>query len=228
MMDRCPKKRKGNFNTMCYLASKPRCSWRVLIPGLILLLLSGCANLNCTRLENLLGAKTNLVTFSYKIAEDLVRQALPPLTPMHPDLPVLVTTFVSNSNLEKTSSFGRLLQEHIASRLVQLGYAVRELKVAQNLYIDPQAGETILSRDISQLDPNLQAQAIVVGTFTRTNRILYLSTRLINPANNNIISSNDYKLCMDDDILAMFGLQRQMDQSNSINEPGQPFLNKIL
>lgn len=206
----------------------PEYSWRLVILGLALVSLSGCANLNCTRLEGLLGGKTNLVTFSYKIAEDLIEQALPPLMPMQPEKPVLVTTFVTNSNLEKTSSFGRLLQEHIASRLVQLGYTVRELKVASNLYIEKQSGETILTRDLSQLDPNLQAQAIVVGTFTRTNRILYLSTRLIDPSNNNIISSNDYKLCMDDDILAMFGLQRHMDNTNSISEPPQPILNKIL
>ena len=205
-----------------------RYSLRLFILGLALLSLSGCANLNCTRLEGLLGGKTNLVTFSYKIAEDLVEQAMPPLTPMHPEMPVLVTTFVSNSDLEKTGSFGRLLQEHITSRLVQLGYTVRELKMANNLYIEQQSGETILTRDLSELTPNLQAQAIAVGTFTRTNRILYLSTRLIDPSNNNIISSNDYKLCMDDDILAMFGLQRYMDNTNSITEPSQPILNKIL
>ncbi|TKB11226.1 FlgO family outer membrane protein [Desulforhopalus sp. IMCC35007] len=190
--------------------------------------LTGCANLNCSRLENLLGGKTNLVTFSYKIADDLVELALPPLIPMHPDMPVLVTTFVSNSNLERTSPFGRLLQENIGSRLVQLGYTVREIKVADHLFIEQRSGETILSRDLSQLHPNLETQAIVVGTFTRSNRTLYLSTRLINPSNNNIIASNDYKLCMDDDILAMFGLQRSPDDSNSISEPSQPLLNKIL
>lgn len=217
-----------HFKNIRHHSSEYSYSWRVFILGLALLLLSGCANLNCTRLEGLLGGKTNLVTFSYKIAEDLIEQALPPLTPMHPEMPVLVTTFVSNSNLEKTSSFGRLLQEHIASRFVQLGYTVRELKVANNLYIEQQSGETILTRDLSQLTPNLQAQAMAVGTFTRTNRILYLSTRLIDPSNNNIISSNDYKLCMDDDILAMFGLQRHMDDTNSISEPSQPILNKIL
>ena len=194
----------------------------------MLTLFSGCANLNCTRLEGLLGGKTDLVDFSYKIAEDLVDSALPPLVPRHPDMPVLITTFVSNSDLERTSSFGRLLQEHVASRLAQLGYTVKELKLAHHLYIEPKAGETILTRDLTQLNPDLSAQAIVVGTFTRTNRKLYLSSRLINPANNNIISSKDYKLCMDDEILAMFGLQRSLDNSNSVDEPSQPILNKIL
>lgn len=209
-------------------AARSHTIYKILVLGVLFFTINGCADLNCTRLESILGGKANLVTFSYKIADDLVEQALPPLVPMHPDMPVLITTFVSNSNLEKTSSFGRLLQENISSRLVQLGYTVRENKVADHLFIEQQSGETILSRDLSQLHPNLEAQAIVVGTFTRTNRTLYLSTRLINPDNNNIISSNDYKLCMDDDILAMFGLQRSPDQSNSITEPSQPLLNKIL
>lgn len=195
---------------------------------LILIILPGCANLNCTRLEGLLGGKTNLVDFSYKIAEDLVITALPPLIPRSNEMPVLVTTFVTNSNLEQTSSFGRLLQEHLSSRLVQLGYTVKELKLANNLYIEPQSGETILTRDLSQLNPNLNAQAIVVGTFTRTNRMLYLSSRLINPATNNIISSNDYTLCMDDDILAMFGLRRHTEDGGTVAEPSQPILNKIF
>jgi TolB-like protein len=206
----------------CYTISK------IVLLAVVFFAMTGCADLNCTRLESLLGGKTNLVTFSYKIADDLVEFALPPLIPMHPDMPVMVTTFVSNSNLEKTSPFGRLLQENIGSRLVQLGYTVREIKVADHLFIEQQSGETILTRDLSQLHPNLDAQAIVVGTFTRSNRTLYISTRLINPNNNNIIASNDYKLCMDDDILAMFGLQRSPDESNSISEPSQPLLNKIL
>lgn len=209
-------------------SSRPQLKLRFFLVCLLLLVLSGCAKLNCTRLEGLLGGKTNLITFSYKIAENLVAQALPPLTPMHPDMPIVVTTFVSNSNLEHTTSFGRLLQEHISSRLVQLGYTVRELKVAKNLYIEAHSGETILTRDLAQLNPQLQSQAIVVGTFTRTNRILYLSTRLINPNNNNIISSSDYKLCMDDDILALFGLRRQLDDRGSIPEPSRSVINKLF
>lgn len=195
---------------------------------LLIITLGGCANLNCTRLEGLLGGKTDLVDLSYKIAEDLTESALPPILPGNPNMPVLVTTFVSNSDLEKTSSFGRLLQEHVASRFVQLGFTVKELKLAKNLYIEPQSGETILTREFDQLSSHASAQAIVVGTFTRTNRTLYLSSRIINPETKTIISSKDYTICMDDDILAMFGLQRPEDGANSIEEPSQPLLNNIL
>lgn len=194
----------------------------------ILLVNSGCSTLNCTRLEKLLGGRTNLIDFSYNIAEKLVTRAMPPLVPRHPDMPILVTTLVDNNNLDQTSRFGRTLQEHISSRLVQLGYTVREIKMADTLHIEPKSGETILSRDLTKLSDGQQAQAILVGTISQTNRILYISARLINPVNNNIIASDDYQLCMDADILSLFGLQYQSDTDKPISEPSQPFLNKIL
>lgn len=189
---------------------------------------SGCTSLNCTRLEPLLGGSTDLIQFSYTMADHLAAKAMPPLIPRHPNMPILVTTFVDNNDLQQTSHFGRILQEHIASRFVQLGYTVRELKISNTLHIEPKSGETILSRDLTQLSSGQQAQAILVGTISMTDRIVYISARLINPVNNNILSTDDYRLCMDDNILAMFRLQRQDDIDKPISEPRQPFLNSIL
>lgn len=200
----------------------------ILILVCTLFLHSGCSSFNCTPLEKILGGNTNLIQFSYTIADHLVKRAMPPLTPRHPDMPVLVTTFVDNNDLEQTSHFGRVLQEHITSRLVQLGYTVREMKLSNTLQIEPKSGETILSRDLTQLSDGQQAQAILVGTISRTNRIMYISARLINPTNNNIIATDDYQLCMDGDIFSMFGLKPQNDNDKPINEPQQPFLNSIL
>ena len=194
-----------------------------LIPIFVLFCcISGCSGLNCTRLEDLLGADTNLISFSYELTEDLLEKALPPLNPLNPDMPVLVTTFVDNNNLEQTSQFGRTMQEHIASRLVQLGYAVKEIKLSNKLLIEPGSGETILSRDLQKLAQTQKAQAIVVGTVSVTNRTMYLSSRMINPVTANVIASVDYRLCMDDTILAMFGLQRT-EYDDEIDEPEQPF-----
>lgn len=195
-----------------------------LIPILMLFCcISGCSKLNCTRLEDLLGADTNLISFAYELTEELLENALPPLNPLNPEMPVLVTTFVDNNNLEQTSQFGRTMQEHISSRLVQLGYAVKEIKLSNSLLIESGSGETILSRDLKKLSQTQKAQAIVVGTVSYTNRTMYISSRLINPVTANVISSVDYRLCMDDTILAMFGLQRA-EYDDEIDEPKQPFL----
>jgi len=184
--------------------------------------MTGCSKFNCTRFEDLLGHPTDLVEFSYNIADNLIVRALPPLIPQHPDMPIVVTTFVDNNDLSKTSQFGRILQEHIISRLVQNGYTVRELKAADTLTIEPREGETILTRDLTKLQNTAQIQAILVGTISRSARTLYISTRLLDPANHNIMATDDYRLCMDDEILAMFGLQRRNEQDTYIKEPSKP------
>lgn len=207
--------------------------FRTLFTSLLLSMLfltSGCSSFNCTRLENTLGGSTNLIKFSYSIADNLVERSMPPLVPRHPKMPILVTTLVDNNDLTQTSSFGRILQEHITSRLVQQGYTVREIKLAGTLAIEAQSGETMLSRDLKRISGAQEAQAILVGTISRTNRLLYISARLINPVTNNIISTDDYQLCMDDNILAIFGLQRHgnINIDSSIEEPNQPFLNSFF
>lgn len=197
---------------------------RIIISSLVFAVLftAGCSKLNCTRFEELLGNETDLIRFSFHIADNLVGNAHPPLIPQHPEMAIVVTTFVDNNDLDKTSHFGRVLQEHISSRLVQNGYTVRELKAAPSLTIEPQKGETILTRDLNYLQDSHQIQAIMVGTISRSERIIYISARLIDPATKNIISTDDYRLCMDDNILSMFGLRRQSDTDTTIKEPRHP------
>jgi len=199
-----------------------------IITLITLFFITGCSSFNCTRLDNLLGSDTDLIKFSYTIAESLVQRALPPLIPQHPDMPILVTTLVDNNDLPQTSRFGRILQEHVSSRLVQLGYTVKEIKLTNTLQINQRSGETILSRDLSLLTGSQEAQAIFAGTISHTNTTMYISTRLINPVNGNIIATDDYRLCMDDNILAMFGLRRGSGPDDLITEPSQPLLNSVL
>ncbi len=201
---------------------------RLILPLAAIFLISGCSSFNCTRLENLLGNDTDLIKLSYTIADTLTQRAMPPLIPRHLDMPILVTTLVDNNNLSKTSRFGRILQEHIASRFVQLGFTVKEIKLTNTLQIIPKSGETILSRDLSLLTGAQQAQAIFAGTLSHTNNTMYISTRIINPVNSTIIATSDYRLCMDENILAMFNLQRQDGVDDEIQEPSQPFLNSIF
>jgi TolB-like protein len=190
--------------------------------GMFMLLATGCSDFNGTRFEKYLGKDTDLISFSYEIAENLVDRSMPPLIPGNSDMPILVTTFVNNNDLTRTSRFGRLLQEHIASRIVQLGYNVREIKLARTINIEPKSGETVLSRDLTKISGELQAQAILVGTLSRSDRLLYISARLVTPENGNIIATYDFQLSMDDNLLALFGLRHQDEIDNPISEPKQP------
>lgn len=193
----------------------------------VLFSLNGCASFNCTRYEQFVGSETDLITFSYQIAEELTAAAQPPLIVGDPQMPILVTTFVDNNDLTRTSKFGRILQEHISSRLVQLGYPVKEIKMTGQLQIEPRSGESMLSRDLSRISPSVRSQAVLVGTLSVTARTMYISSRLIHPGDSTILASTDKRLCMDDTILAMFGMRRE-NASDEIDEPGRPLLNSIL
>jgi len=204
---------------------------RFILTIILPLSLAGCSSFNCTRFEKNLGAEENLITLAARITDNLTRQASPPLLPRQPDLPILITTFVSNDNLKETSRFGRILQEHITSRLAQLDYTTKELKLRDTLLMQEQSGETMLSRNINEINgqQTISAQAILVGTYTYTNRTMYISARLINPKSRNIISSYDYRLCMDDNILAMFGLKRQLSSSSDeIEPPRDSLINRLF
>lgn len=193
-----------------------------LVVGILMLIATGCSELNGTQLGKYLGKDTDLISFSYEIAENLVDSSMPPLIPGNPDMPILVATFVDNNDLRRTSRFGRLLQEHISSRIVQLGYNVREIKLTRTINIEPKSGETVLSRDLSKISGDLQAQAILVGTLSRSDRLLYISARLVTPENGNIIATHDHQLYLDDNLLTMFGLHHPYEIDNPIVEPKQP------
>lgn len=194
----------------------------------ILFLQSSCSNFNGTPVEGLLGAPTNVITFSHDLTDELVAAAMPPLVAYRSEMAILVTTFVDNNDLEKTGQFGRMLQEHIATRLVQLGYPVRENRIAQTVTIAPGKGETILSRDLSKLQPDLNAQAIVVGTLSRSGRYIYIASRVVNPVSGNIVASVDKRLYMDDSMLHLFGLRTTSKIETPVDEPSAPLLNSVL
>lgn len=203
---------------------------RQLLPVLfICILLSGCSSFNCTRLENFIGGDVNLISLGEKITEKLVKDAMPPLMPRQPDLAILTSTFVNLDAMEETSRLGRLLQNHIGARLVQLGYTVKEVNLRHTMKITPGDGETMLSRNISLINQDQSAQAILVGTYSLNNRILYITAKLVNPVNRNIISAHSYRLCMDENLLAMFGLQRRQNSDlDGIDPPRESLINEIF
>ncbi len=194
----------------------------------VLLSMSGCSYFNETKLENSLGKDVNLISYSYDIADDLMKNAYPPLIPRQQDMSILTTTFVDNNNLHITSHFGRLLQDTIGSRFVQKGYTVNEIKLRKDLLIEEGSGETILSRNLALLNQSQRAQAILVGTISQAQRTMYISARLIDPNDSTIISSKNYRLYMDKNVLAMFNLQVSGSSGETIGPPSEPFMNSVL
>jgi hypothetical protein len=57
---------------------------------------------------------------------------------------------------------------------------------------------------------------------------MYISARLINPETSTIISSSDYHLVMDKNVLAMFGMEMAQDDPYTIDRPKESVINKIF
>jgi hypothetical protein len=56
---------------------------------------------------------------------------------------------------------------------------------------------------LRRLTPNAKAQAVLVGTISRAGHTLYVSARLVDPADGSIISSTDYRLQIDKTLESM-------------------------
>lgn len=195
---------------------------------LMVLVAGGCSNLNGTRLEPMFGADINLVRLGDQVAETLLAQALPPLQPRQPQQPVLITTLVNNDHLADTSSFGRSFQNNLAAGFVSRGYAVREVKLRRELLVEAERGEFMLTRDLREMAGTQRAQAIVIGTYTLANRVMYLSVRVVDPADQTIRASYEDRLTLDANSLRLLGLQFDDNAGCGPSEPICPPTPSIL
>lgn len=199
---------------------------------LLFLVLTGCSHLNGTRWEPVLGADINLVKLGDRVAETLITRAHPPLFPQQPNQPILVTTLVNNDNLDATSSFGRSFQNNVTAGFVSRGYAVREIKLRLDLLVEAHQGEFMLTRELRELADRERAQAIVVGTYTITNRVMYLSVRLVDPVDRSIRSVYEDRLYLDANSLGMLGFgfdHRTPDAApDQVRPPSPSILDRIL
>ncbi|HPI56993.1 MAG TPA: FlgO family outer membrane protein [Syntrophales bacterium] len=135
-----------------------------------------------------------LVKAGYAIADTLVSQSK---VPMGENDAVIVASFVNINNLQESSTQGRMLAEHVASRLSQRGYKVIDMRLRMDsVFMEEGKGEFLLSRNLRNVSKAHNASAVVVGTYGEALYGTYVSARIINPADNTIISSADYGMVL--------------------------------
>jgi TolB-like protein len=150
-------------------------------------LLMGCATYQTAARSD--EGEGDVMKAAYTIADTLNYYATQSLGPSNP---LIVASFVNVNNLEESSSFGRIIAEQIASRFTQLGQPVIELKLRQNsIFISEGKGEFMLSRDLREISRAYNASAVVVGTYAEGGNRLYVSARIVRPADNLIIAAAD-------------------------------------
>ena len=124
-------------------------------------------------------------------------------TPLDRTQPVLVATLVNVDRLGESSRLGRIFSEQIAGRLVQRGLPVAELKLRDNVAMQRDQGELLLSRELRDVSRAHDAQAVVVGTYAVSASILYVSIKLVRPEGNVVVGAHNYAVPMDDNVRAL-------------------------
>jgi len=64
----------------------------------------------------------------------------------------------------------------------------------------------MLSRELKDISTKHNAQAVVVGTYSIAEDVVYISARMIRPSDGIIITSYAYKLSLNDNTKKMLGL----------------------
>lgn len=120
--------------------------------------------------------------------------------------PVAYCTFVDIDDLEKTSSFGRMLGDSVGAFLSRKGYKVIETQLRDGrLAIRENAGQFGLTREMQSLRNDFQIQAILVGTYKIVDEeSVYVSSRLINAVDNSILSSFSLHFPIHKSLLSLF------------------------
>lgn len=108
--------------------------------------------------------------------------------------PVIIVSVVNMNQLNKTSSFGRLVAEQISARMAQLKYNVVELKVRNDILVKNNQGEFLLTREIKEIAKSVNAEAVVIGTYVENSNDVYINLKVVRPSNNVVLAGYSYAI----------------------------------
>jgi TolB-like protein len=156
-------------------------------------------------------ALSQFISANHKAADDLMAMAGSPAMASSQDASgntMLVATIADINALEKSSALGRVISEHLSSRLAQIGKSVVEMKLRNSVFVRNNQGEFLLTREIRELARAHNAGSVVVGTYTDGDTVVFVSLKLIDPANGLIMAAHDYALPMNRQVRRLFSARR--------------------
>lgn len=144
-------------------------------------------------------AQSNFVKTNYAAAEALIAQ----FRKYTEGGPLIVATVVNIDTLEHSSTLGRLISEQVSARFAQNGYSMIEMKFRNSVYIKRNEGELLLTREISDIARNHNAQAVIVGTYGTSSDSVFINLKVVQPGSNTVLAAHDYVLPLNRDVRSM-------------------------
>jgi len=184
--------------------------YTLIIPALLAASLSGCGAFRNYEVKD-----ANLVDVSYDAVDDLQKRLT--RKPAKNSL-IIVTTLLNVDNLNKTSAFGRIVSDQIASAFHKAGYQIIGMELPIDLFVMQEDGTLHLSDDTQKLLRRYRAAVLVGGVYAPGKKNSYVSLRVIETATKNIISSTDYSIPMGPDAKLLM-LPKDVGSAGTRGEP---------
>ena len=141
-------------------------------------------------------ANSQLIATNYQAADRLLTHA-----GLDQARPIVTVDVVQLNEPTRSSSLGRLISEHVASRFAQHGIPVIALRLRGESY--PEASTLPVSQQLRDVTMQHNAQAVVVGTYAPAQYYVYVTIKLVRSADNVVLSAYNYALPIDDNIAAL-------------------------
>jgi len=90
-----------------------------------------------------------------------------------------VTTLVDLNQFNLTTPLGRLLAEMLLGELQRAGFKVREIRLTKDILMEKSHGEFSLSRETSTIFPEVDLNAILLGTYLVKGDYVFVNIRLV-------------------------------------------------
>ena len=171
---------------------KRRTAWLALLAAAVA---PGCASYYYGDVGSASGLQADLLQANQQAADALLQSAR-----LDPRASVLVATLVNVDRLGESSRLGRLCSEQIAGRLVQRGVPVTEVRLREQLALQPAQGELLLSRELREIARSQNAAVVLVGTYSPASDYTYVSIKLVRTEDSRILRGHDYALPNDRDV----------------------------
>ncbi len=148
------------------------------LAAMLLLLCSACAG----------RTGDDLVKVSYEGADALLSGI-----DLGRDAVVVYGVFTPVGHVDSSSPFGRIIAEQIASRLVQRGVKVVEVRLREEIALG-QGGPFTLSDDARKVASRVQARAALTGSYATTPQYVLLNARLVDVTTGVVLASWDKRV----------------------------------
>jgi TolB-like protein len=117
-----------------------------------------------------------IISTNRAAANNLIRMAGDEIAP---GANIIAASFASIDDLTQSSSFGRVASQQLVSQLTAAGFSVKEMLLRNNVYISQEEGEFLLSRAVSDISSQHDAQVVLVGTYAVGDSNVFVTAKLI-------------------------------------------------